>query len=190
MGGAFDPPHRAHVALAEAALEQLALRELRIIPTGRAWHKSRPLTAATHRLAMVRMAFAHLPRTVVDDRETLRSGPSYTVDTLDELRAELPGEVFCLILGQDQAQSLPSWKAWERLPTLATICVARRPYSMSGSSDLQLHHLLQWTHLRMPAMELSATEVRAKLAARGDISALVPPDVARYIADHHLYRAF
>ena len=91
FGGSFDPPHVAHVALAEAALGQLGLDELRILPTGQAWHKSRALTAAEHRLAMARLAFGHLPGAVVDDRELLRAGATYTIDTLRELAAEQPG---------------------------------------------------------------------------------------------------
>src|SRR5690606_20992264 len=78
-GGAFDPPHEAHRAMAEAALAQLGLDLLLILPTGQAWHKSRPLTAAAHRLAMSRLAFSDLPHTRIDDREMRRNGPTYTV---------------------------------------------------------------------------------------------------------------
>ena len=109
FGGAFDPPHIAHVALARAALAQLQLDQLRIVPTGQAWHKSRTLTPAVHRLEMASLAFAELDRVVVDPRETLRSGPSYTVDTLLELRTEYPQAQLFLLLGQDQAQVLGSW---------------------------------------------------------------------------------
>ncbi len=88
LGGAFDPPHRAHQALARAAIEQMQLSELRILPTGQAWHKARPLSPAPHRLAMARLAFEGLPQATVDDRELRREGPTYTVDTLRELAAE------------------------------------------------------------------------------------------------------
>jgi len=81
FGGAFDPPHLAHRALAQAAIEQLQLDVLRVLPTGQAWHKSRPLTAASHRLAMSRLAFDGLPQVRLDDREIRRAGPSYTLDT-------------------------------------------------------------------------------------------------------------
>ena len=88
FGGAFDPPHYAHMALARAAVRQLGLSRLHVTPTGQAWHKSRPLTPAAQRLAMCRLAFAHEPRCVVDGRETRRDGPSYTIDTLAALQAE------------------------------------------------------------------------------------------------------
>ena len=88
FGGAFDPPHKAHVALARAALAQLKLDELRIIPTGQAWHKSRTLSPAADRLAMVKLAFADLAGVLIDERELHRGGASYTIDTVLALRAE------------------------------------------------------------------------------------------------------
>ena len=126
FGGAFDPPHIAHTALARAALEQLALDELRIIPTGEAWHKNRHLTPAAHRLEMARLAFGAMDRVVVDPRETRRSGPSYTVDTLTELRREMPTAQILLIIGEDQAAALPGWHRWREIINFATICVAAR----------------------------------------------------------------
>ena len=82
FGGAFDPPHRGHTALAQAALEHLDLDLLLVVPTGTAWHKSRPLSDAQHRLAMCALAFGDVSRAQIDDCEIVRSGPSYTVDTL------------------------------------------------------------------------------------------------------------
>ena len=90
FGGAFDPPHLANHALAQAALAQFQLNQLLVMPTGQAWHKSRDLTAPKHRLAMARLAFADVPQVQVDARETQRTGPTYTFDTLTELRHEHP----------------------------------------------------------------------------------------------------
>ena len=87
FGGSFDPPHVAHIALAQHAIEQFALDELRIIPTGDAWHKTRTLTASPHRLAMTRLAFAHVPQAVVDTREIDRLGATYTIDPAGTLPA-------------------------------------------------------------------------------------------------------
>ncbi|MFN4003736.1 MAG: nicotinate (nicotinamide) nucleotide adenylyltransferase [Hylemonella sp.] len=190
FGGAFDPPHRAHRALAEAALQQLALDELRIIPTGQAWHKSRSLTAAAHRLAMCRLAFGDLPRTVLDDREIRRAGPSYTLDTLRELQAEQPGAELYLVMGQDQAEALPSWRHWEQIVELAILCVADR----DGLSGEPTHFVppaalaARFRSLHMPGMPISATGIRAQVAAGQGVAALVSPAVARYIEDHHLYQ--
>jgi len=89
FGGAFDPPHVAHAALAQVALAELQLDELRVVPTGDAWHKTRALSPAPHRLAMAQLALPSCPG-VVDPREIERAGPSYTVDTLREFNALWP----------------------------------------------------------------------------------------------------
>jgi nicotinate-nucleotide adenylyltransferase len=190
FGGAFDPPHLAHVALARAAVEQLQLDELRIFPTGQAWHKSQALSAPEHRLAMARIAFADVPRTVVDERELRRSGPTYTVDTLRELRGERPGARLFLVMGQDQWASLTKWREWEAILQLADICVAARPSLAAGGSRPlpTLPAPAPSRQLSLPAMPDSATEVRARVARGGDIAHLVPPGVARYIENNHLYQ--
>ncbi len=190
FGGAFDPPHIAHVALARAALAQLQLDQLRIVPTGKAWHKSRSLTPAVHRLEMARLAFAELDRVVVDPRETLRSGPSYTVDTLLELRTEYPQAQLFLVLGQDQAEALGSWHRFSEIPEFATICVAARTdfTRARGMSDALPAEIPGLRRLEMPPLEVSATDIRLRLAQRQTVSPLVFEPVARYIAQHHLYQ--
>lgn len=191
FGGAFDPPHLAHRALAEAALTQLQLDELRVLPTGRAWHKSRPLTEAAHRLAMSRLAFEGLDRVQLDDREIRRAGPSYTLDTLRELHAENPQAELYLVMGKDQADVLPTWRNWQEIVQLAIICVADRdvltgqetrfapPPEMAG----------RFCKIHMPAMDISATGIRARIASRLGIAPLVSPAVARYIEQHNLYQS-
>lgn len=190
MGGAFDPPHLAHQAMAKAACDQLQLDELRIIPTGQAWHKPRALTAAVHRMAMAKLAFEHLPNGVVDSREVERTGPSYTIDSLRELRAELPGIQLFLILGADQARALTTWKASNEIEQIAIICVADRAYSVSDNTefDAEKASFSRFRHLIMPAMNISATDIRARISASQSVTALVCEGVARYIADHHLYQ--
>lgn len=189
FGGAFDPPHAAHGALARAAVANLQLDELRIVPTGNAWHKVRPLSAAHHRLAMAQLAFSGVPKVVVDPRETLRQGPSYTVDTLRELQAEQPQAALFLIIGEDQARALPSWREWQTVMQIATICVAQRAEQTGGNAQLSLPEPFasRFTRLALPDMPHSATEIRARVAAHEDIAALVIAPVARYIDDHHLY---
>lgn len=187
FGGAFDPPHLAHVALARAALEQLQLDELIVFPTGDAWHKSNVLSPAEHRLAMARIAFGELPRTVIDDRETRRPGPTYTVDTLRELKAQMPQAELFLIIGEDQAVSLTRWREWQAIPALATICMAARA-STDADAPRALPSEVELKLLRLPEMPESATEVRERVAAHEGIDHLVPPGVARYIDRHSLYR--
>jgi nicotinate-nucleotide adenylyltransferase len=189
FGGAFDPPHLAHVALAQAALEQLQLDQLRIFPTGQAWHKPRELSASDHRLAMARIAFAGLPRAVIDERELRRPGPTYTIDTLRQLSAELPAAQLFLVMGEDQAASLTRWREWPAILDLAMICMAARPAAMlPAQAQPQLPAQARVRLLELPAMAESATEVRQRAAAGAGIEHLVPAAVARYIERNHLYQ--
>lgn len=194
FGGAFDPPHTAHVALARAALEQLALDELRVLPTGQAWHKPQELTPAHHRLAMARLAFGELPRAVVDDREMRRQGPTYTIDTLRELRAEQPGAQIFLVMGADQAVALSRWRDWPQILKIATISIAKRDYlaAAAGPMDPQVLALGRFAPLDLPPMDVSATAIRARGGvaggAAGGTDTLVPGQIARYIEQHHLYQ--
>lgn len=190
FGGAFDPPHAAHLALAQAAIRTLALDELRVVPTGNAWHKVRVLTDARHRLAMAELAFAALPQVVVDPRETRRGGPSYTVETLRELRALEPTADLFLVVGEDQACALTSWQAWEEILQLAIICVADRgdPTGVRAGFVAPQAHKARFRRVPMPPLPISATHIRTQIAARSGVPHLVCDAVARYIADHHLYQ--
>ena len=194
FGGAFDPPHNAHVALAAAALAQLGLQELRIFPTGQAWHKARALTRAEDRLAMTRLAFQDLPGAVVDTREVLRPGPTYTLDTLQELHDELPDVQWVLVMGEDQARALPSWNGWQGILELAIVSVAHRAIQTGDAARFDPSALpglpagARFETLELPAMDISATDIRERAARGRDLSALVPPAVARYIDQHLLYR--
>lgn len=186
FGGAFDPPHQAHVALARAGLVQLQLDELRIIPTGQAWHKSRALSPAADRLAMVKLAFADLAGVLIDERELHRSGASYTIDTVLALRAEQGPAEFFLLMGADQWAAFTGWHRWQELASLVRLCVARRP----DLADAPQAGPLEVMWLDLPPMPVSATGVRGQVAAApagGSWADLVPPAVARYISDHRLY---
>jgi len=198
FGGAFDPPHLAHVALVEAAVAALQLDQVRVLPTGLAWHKTRTLSEAHHRLAMTRLAYQHLPQVVVDDREIRRSGASFTVDTLRELQAEFPQAQLYLLLGDDQRRALPSWHQIDEIGRIAIICAAGRDMAVRAWNEelgaLQttppLSDKLQARirTLEMPLMPHSATDIRELLAKEQAITSLVPPAVERYIHEHHLYR--
>jgi nicotinate-nucleotide adenylyltransferase len=183
-GGAFDPPHNAHVALARVAVGQLMLDELRIFPTGQAWHRAEKLSGAAHRLAMARLAFESLPQAVVDDRELHRAGPTYTIDTLRELRREAPAAELFLVMGEDQARAFTSWHEWAEIARIASLCVAHRGPS---AAQPQVPGATMVT-LQLPNMPVSATEIRDRVQRGEDVSSLVPPAVARYIASQHLYQ--
>jgi len=191
FGGAFDPPHLAHRALLETALRELKLDALHVVPTGDAWHKPRRLTDAAHRLAMVRLAFQDLPRICVDRREIDRAGPSYTIDTLREIAVEEPGAELFLIVGADQAAALTTWHDWHAIVQLAIICVATRAHPSNTNDSIEAEKLFpeRFLHLGLPAMHLSATQIRSHIAGGQPVQTLVSEPVARYIADHHLYQS-
>lgn len=192
FGGAFDPPHRAHASLAQAAIEQLNLDVLHIVPTGHAWHKQRALTEARHRLAMCHLAFANIYRALVDDREIMRSGPTYTIDTLKELQAMYPQAQLFLIMGADQARALQSWHRVEELEGAAIICVASRSDSNASTSlgySVAALPGAVFQPVQMPPSPLSATEIRDRSARGQSVAPLVFESVARYIDQHHLYQS-
>jgi nicotinate-nucleotide adenylyltransferase len=193
-GGAFDPPHLAHHALAQAAIQQYQLDRLHIIPTGHAWHKSRTLSPAQHRLAMARLAFEEMTQVVIDPRETQRSGPSYTADTLQELRSEYAQAELFLIMGQDQLEFFPQWHRHAEILQIATLLVAFRADSMPTNSPKSppkpstiTYPPISYQPIALPAMPHSATQIRQLVAQGQAVSHLVKPAVARYIGEHQLY---
>ena len=193
FGGAFDPPHNAHVALAKAALEQFALDALYVIPTGQAWHKARSLSAPVHRLAMTQLAFKNMPRVVVDDRELKRTGPTFTVDTLQSLKAENPQSQLYLFVGADQFSAFRQWHKWQQILELAIICIADRAQSTLTQTQFDAYapHNRRFLALNLPSMLISATQIRQLMASGAtsteEVARLVPESVARYISLHQLY---
>jgi nicotinate-nucleotide adenylyltransferase len=186
FGGSFDPVHDAHVALARSALAELKLDELRWIPAGQAYQKARPLSDALHRAAMVALAIAHEPRFVLDESELGRAGPSYTLDTVRAAQAAEPAAHWFLIIGADQYASLHTWKDWPELLGRVTLAVANRP----GAVPPVNVEVLRAPHrvVPLPMLDISSTEVRARVAAGQTVDALVPVQVARYIESNALYR--
>jgi len=187
FGGSFDPVHNAHVALATTALDQLSLDELRWIPVGQPWQKTRRLAPAADREAMVRLAIAGEPRFVLDRIELRRRGPTFTLDTVRELVAAEAGREWFLILGQDQYASLHTWRDWPELLGLVTLAIANRP----GAAIAVNPQIAKAEHrvVRLPMMNVSSTEIRRRVAAGESIADLVPDAVARYIEAHRLYSA-
>lgn len=193
FGGAFDPPHNAHVALARAALEQFDLDVLHVIPTGHAWHKARALSAPEHRLAMTRLAFDNMEGVLVDARELQRTGPTFTIDTLKALQTENPGDQFYLFIGADQFATFGQWHKWREILEIAIICIADRTESALTQIQFDVYapHNHRFFILKLPMMPVSATQIRQMMAS-GAASAeearkLVPDAVARYISHYQLY---
>jgi nicotinate-nucleotide adenylyltransferase len=189
FGGTFDPVHSAHVALARAALHAFDLDEVRWIPTGQPWQKLLPggwtITDAVHREAMVRLAIEGEPRFKLSRIEIERSGPSYTLDTVQALVAAEPNTEWVLIIGQDQYAGLHTWRDWPVLLGLVTLAVANRPGPVRQPDP----EVQRFAHkaVPLPMLDISSTAIRDDVAAAQDITRLVPPAVARYIESHGLY---
>ena len=211
FGGTFDPIHYGHLRLAEEMAAALDLREVRFIPSGQPPHRDAPQTSASHRLEMVRRAITGNPCFVLDEREVHRAQqqnarPSYTVDTLNELRAEVgPAQPLYLLLGADAFLGLPSWHEWRRLFELAHIVVAERAgtsWQQAMGDDLQ--HEVQARRvndvancgpvgtvqiMQMTPLAISARVIREALAAQKSVRYLLPDAVLDYLQQQQLYKS-
>ena len=207
FGGTFDPVHFGHLRLAEEATDRLGLAGVRWIPAGQPRHRATPHVAADDRLSMVRLAVADNPRFTVDPEEAESGEASYTVPTLERLRRELgPEQPLVLLLGADAYAGLPGWHRWQDLFVLAHIVVAHRPGHPLGIAALPTaladEHRQRFTDdpaalsdtpagsvvpLAMPALDISATHIRALLADGRSPRYLLPQAVIDYIGLHHLY---
>ncbi|MBP6777341.1 MAG: nicotinate-nucleotide adenylyltransferase [Piscinibacter sp.] len=189
FGGSFDPVHLAHLALARSALQALALDAIYWIPAGLAWQKGAAATPGADRAAMVELAIAGEPRFRLERCELERAGPSYTIDTVQQLIAREPGTQWWLVIGQDQFARLATWHRWHELVALVQLAVAARagdavcaPAEVAAARG-SLHVV------PLPPLAISATDIRARVAAGQPIASLVPAAVAGYIAEHGLYRS-
>ncbi len=183
LGGTFDPPHFAHLVLAEAAYRRLGVSVVEFIPTGNPWWKlSPPPTVAHHRLEMIKRATAPVPYFTVNDCEVRREGPSYMADTL---RTFSPRDEIYLIMGADAAQELRSWMRWEEVVGRARLAVAFRPGTDVGRVEEAVGHSPVW--LDFPHLEISSELVRRRRRAGRSIRFLVPEGVWDYINENGLY---
>lgn len=183
FGGTFDPPHVAHLTVGEAAYHQLDVEMVIFIPAGEPWQKDgRSVTPAHQRLEMVRLAVAGVPYFAVDDREVRRAGPSYTIETVDELRAE--GLDPIIVLGADAAAAMASWRRAERLADVRVAVVARPGVERRSVIEGVVGDL---TWLDAPSLELSGTELRDRAADGFSLRFIVPDAVCGYIDREHVY---
>lgn len=205
LGGTFDPVHIGHLRGALEVAELFALDEVRLIPSARPPHRDAPQVSAEDRLAMVRCAVEGVPGLTVDDRELRRERPSYTIDTLESLRSELAADdPLFLVLGWDAFCGLPSWHRWEELLLHCHLLVLQRPDADVEAPDA-LRNLLAARSVSDPQalcgpggqiafvwqtpLEISATQLRERLAQGRSIRFLVPDAVLAYIQAHGLYPA-
>ena len=189
LGGTFDPPHAGHVAAAVAAQKQLGLDQVRVIPAGQApLRTGAPVASATDRVAMCRLAFAEHPWAVVDERETLRAGTSWSVDTARELAREFPDDLRVWILGADQLARLDRWKDVVELCGLVEFAVLSRD-GISTQPPASLAAVIRLTVLQAPPVRISSTALREAMR-RGDSPRNgLPLGVARHIDERSLYQA-
>ncbi|PWB51827.1 MAG: nicotinic acid mononucleotide adenylyltransferase [Nitrosomonadales bacterium] len=208
LGGTFDPIHFGHLRLAEELAQQLALSEVRFVPSGKPWHRGALGATPVQRLEMVSRAIAGNPRFVLDEREVRKNSAGYTVETLSELRQEMGGEQsLCLLLGADAFLGLPTWHHWRELFGLAHLAVAQRPgFSLlqEGMDGLLREEIKQRMSADpadlqgLPAgrvmtcpitpLAISATTIRAGIGAGRSPRYLLPESVLDYIQAQNLYR--
>lgn len=203
FGGTFDPIHFGHLRTAFELREAVRLAEVRFLPTGHPPHRDQTQASPEQRLAMVRAAVAEQPGFTVDDRETRRSGLSYSVDTLGELRGEFPQRSICLLLGMDAFLGLPNWHRWREILELAHVVVAHRPgwkaptqgplgevmVDHGTGSVRDLHEATAgrvYVHA-VTQLEISSTDLRALIARGRDPRYLVPDSVCKLLRETGWY---
>ena len=180
LGGSFDPVHHGHLVTAVVLREKLALTEVRLVPAGVQPFKARHSASGEHRLQMVELAVANYPGLGVEQSELDRPGPSYMVDTLRDLRAREPGESWTLLVGADAASDFSSWREAEAIPELARVVF----FDRAGHAPPEYRKA---ERVNVPAIEISATDVRARVRDGRSLRYWVPDAVAEYIATHRLY---
>ncbi len=207
VGGAFNPPHRGHLAIATEMTRFCKLDRVVFIPTATPPHKdSTALAPFCQRCAMVELAVADNPQFSVSAMEGQRSGPSYTVHTIQQLRHQLPGAELFFLMGMDSLLALPTWRDYTRLFSMCHLVVARRPghkdiidvdalpvairkhfcydSTLKTLSSNSGHQLIFLPHTYM---NISATAIREMIAAGEEIDHLVPEAIAEYIKSRNLY---
>jgi nicotinate-nucleotide adenylyltransferase len=208
LGGTFDPVHYGHLRLADELRRALAPLEMRLVPARDPPHRETPAASAADRLAMLRLAVEEFPALAIDGRELARDGKSYTVLTLEELRADAPERPLVLVLGADALLGLPTWHRWHDVLALAHLVVVARPGTMLAIDGMPPHLRREWEARVQPdagairrtsggsivvqavtPQPISATAIRAALALGrvSEVRGLLPSRVLTYIETHRLY---
>lgn len=202
FGGTFDPVHQGHLRTVAAVRNRLAMDKVLFIPTFMPLLRDKPVAAPHQRLEMVRIAVQSFPGFELDEREILRSGPSYTVLTLEELRSEYPRVPLCLILGLDAFLRLPQWHRWSELLELAHMALMQRPgWQMPGDplpdwwtralsdhpKQLICRPAGRILPVEVPDVDISSTVLRDRLRTGLPVGEDLPAGVQQYIEDNRLY---
>ena len=188
MGGTFDPIHHGHLVAASEVADRFNLDEVIFVPTGQPWQKAgKAISPAEDRYLMTVIATASNPRFSVSRVDIDRNGPTYTIDTLRDLRQQFPDEALYFITGADALASIMSWHDWEEMFQLAEFVGVTRPgYDLR--EDMLPADIQKRVHLvEIPAMAISSTDCRARAAEDRPVWYLVPDGVVQYIAKNALY---
>lgn len=203
LGGTFDPIHLGHLRMAVELHDALDLARVHIIPCSQPVHRKQPIASPEQRMAMVQCAVADEPALFADDREIRRQGPSYMIDTLLELKQEMPETPLCLMLGIDAFLSFSSWYRWKEILKQAHLIIAHRPnYQIPSTgiiADLLkapiqqevafIHEHSAGSILLRPitALDISASDIRKQIAMGRNPRYLLPDNVYNYINQHGTY---
>ncbi len=193
MGGTFDPPHHGHLVAADEARWRFQLDRVLFVPTGQPWQKPAGVSPAEDRYQMTALAIAGNPAFTVSRVEVDSPGPTYTVDTLRQLRAGLgEGTRLFFVVGADAVLQLLTWKDREQVLEMAEFLAATRPSSDLSRLDELVERLPAAAgrvhRMEVPALAISSSDIRARVACGAPYRYLVPAPVARYIEQHGLYR--
>lgn len=192
FGGTFDPVHFGHLLLAETCRLQLELDAVRFIPAGNPPHKTvDQITDGHARADMLELALSGYPEYSVDRRELRRNGPSFTVDTLTELKTEMPEAELFFLMGADSLRDLPKWREPARISALATLIAVNRPGiplpAASTIAEWAGEYAANVTLLEMPGTDLSATDLRRRVREGLGLRFVTPKAVEAYISQHQIY---
>jgi nicotinate-nucleotide adenylyltransferase len=182
MGGTFDPIHHGHLVAASEVAHSFDLDEVVFVPTGQPWQKS-DVTWSEHRYLMTVVATASNPQFTVSRVDIDRSGVTYTIDTLKDLKRQRPGAEFFFITGADAIAQILSWRDHDELWALAHFVAVSRPGHVLSTEGLPTANVSQ---LQIPALSISSTDCRERVRHGDPVWYLVPDGVVQYIAKHHL----
>ena len=204
LGGAFDPIHNGHLALALAALKQLNLDQARLVPVNIPPHRNRPWAANHHRKNMIELALSGQARLALDTRELEREAISYTIHTLRSLRGEFARSALCLLMGRDAFNKLESWKDYDQLLDYAHLVVAGRPGAATDNLSAELQGWLKYYRadapalldeaqngalffIDLPPLDISSSGFRRGYRANAGVEQWLPAATLRYIRQNNLY---
>ena len=185
MGGTFDPIHHGHLVAASEVAQSFDLDEVIFVPTGKPWQKD-DVSPSEHRYLMTVIATASNPRFTVSRVDIDRAGPTYTIDTLRELKKQRPAAELFFITGADAIAQILSWRDHDELWDLAHFVAVSRPGHVLSTAGLPTDDVSQ---LEIPALAISSTDCRERVEHGNPVWYLVPDGVVQYIAKHHLYRS-